>query len=302
MNTTFKEWGGSWTEEKLDTFTKYVEAYLTIMNNNRDTYNWKLIYFDGFAGSGTRLDYVKKESLLNDLFNNNEIDFDEINLYQGAAERILSIEQRGFDYNYFIDMDKHASEQLKEHLHIYEKPETKLIFRCSDANTEIKKLATALKDNCKLKALVLLDPFGMQVNWNSINELKGTNTDLWILIPTGVIVNRLLDKNGKLNHCNTLCSFFGISEDEIREYFYKKQVIQTLFGTEERIIKINQPIKKIAELYIKQLSTIFEYVTEKPLIMYNRKNVPIFHFAFASNNRTATKIASQIIIKKKRIK
>ena len=25
-------WGGAWTEDKLDTFEKYVRAYLTIMN------------------------------------------------------------------------------------------------------------------------------------------------------------------------------------------------------------------------------------------------------------------------------
>lgn len=27
------EWGGQWTEEKLDAFEKYVNAYLTIMNS-----------------------------------------------------------------------------------------------------------------------------------------------------------------------------------------------------------------------------------------------------------------------------
>ena len=43
-------WGGQWTEEKLDAFEKYVNAYLTIMNVYKERYRWKLIYFDGFAG------------------------------------------------------------------------------------------------------------------------------------------------------------------------------------------------------------------------------------------------------------
>ena len=47
-------WGGAWTEEKLNAFEKYVNAYLTIMNKYRGQYDWKLIYFDGFAGSGSR--------------------------------------------------------------------------------------------------------------------------------------------------------------------------------------------------------------------------------------------------------
>ena len=57
----FSSWGGTWTEQKLDTFESYVRAYLTIMNNYRDKCKWKLIYFDGFAGSGTRSAEEKQE-------------------------------------------------------------------------------------------------------------------------------------------------------------------------------------------------------------------------------------------------
>ena len=31
-------WGGAWTEEKLDALEKYVNAYLTIMNAQKDKY------------------------------------------------------------------------------------------------------------------------------------------------------------------------------------------------------------------------------------------------------------------------
>ena len=42
-------WGGAWTEEKLNAFEKYVNAYLTIMNKHRSQYDWKLIYFVKYA-------------------------------------------------------------------------------------------------------------------------------------------------------------------------------------------------------------------------------------------------------------
>ena len=59
-NTTqHNGWGGSWTEQKLDCFESYVKAYLTIMNVYRDKFNWRLIYFDGFAGSGSRSEKEK---------------------------------------------------------------------------------------------------------------------------------------------------------------------------------------------------------------------------------------------------
>ena len=193
-------------------------------------------------------------------------------------------------------MLQRQSKQLQEKLPPIckgRKPE----FRHSDANTEVKKLATALHNNSKLKALVLLDPFGMQVKWESIERLKGTGTDLWILIPTGVIVNRLLDRKCKLTHIEKLTTFFGKDESFLKEYFYNTRQDSTLFGEVEVVEKMGEPIKRITELYIQQMKTIFKYVTEQPLVLRNTRNTPIFHFACASNNQSAVKIAHEIINK-----
>lgn len=300
LSEPLSKWGGPWTEDKLDTFSKYVNAYLKIMNNYRDKFNWTLIYFDGFAGSGSRYEESNSTSkLLLDMFDDDIIRYDEINLYQGAAERILSIEQKGFDYYYFVDKSQESITKLKDKIAKYCSSEKTLEFRCSDANEEVVKMSKALKANPKFRAMVLLDPFGMQVSWDTIASLANTHTDLWILIPTGVIVNRLLDRKGELKHMETLSSFFGLNEEEIKSFFYRKKVVNTLFGEEEIVAKVSQPIKRIAELYIERLKTIFEYVTEEPLIMYNTRHTPIFHFAFASNNETAKNIAKDIIKKRR---
>lgn len=292
-------WGGSWTEEKLDALEKYVNAYLTIMNVQKNKYGWKLIYFDGFAGSGSRNEDGTQtvSDLMLDLFNDEYIDEEELNTYKGAAERVLGIKQSGFDWYCFVDKNKASSQQLEERLAPF-KQEKNLAFRTSDANEQVSLLAKSLHNNKALASLVLLDPFGMQVDWASIEKLKDTRTDLWILIPTGVIVNRLLDRKCELTHIEKLTSFFGKDEEFFKEYFYKKRKVDTLFGETEIIEKVKKPIEKIAELYIDQLKTIFKYVTEKPLVLYNTRNTPIFHFACASNNQTAITIASQIIKKK----
>ena len=269
------------------------------MNSYREKNKWKLIYFDGFAGSGSRNE-AKKEAnseLLLELFRDYCLDEEELETYKGAAERVLSIPQRGFDFYYFVDKDKESSLKLHELLAPFENDKT-LVYRNSDANKQIVMLAKAMHNDNSLAALALLDPFGMQVDWKSIELLKRTRTDLWILIPTGVIVNRLLDRKCELTHAEKLTSFFGKDEDFLRDYFYKKKKVDTLFGETEIIEKVKKPIEKIAELYIEQLKTIFDFVTEKPLVLYNTRNTPIFHFACASNNQTAIKIASQIIKKK----
>jgi len=89
-----------------------------------------------------------------------------------------------------------------------------------------------------------------------------------------------------------------MTEEEIRQAFYSENVTQTLFGEETKIQKVQKPIRKITDLYIKRLQTVWKHVTPEPLIMKNTTNVEIFHFAFASNNPAGLGIAKDIIGKK----
>jgi len=290
INEPKQEWGGHWTEKKLNAFSKYVWSYLIIMK--KFPY-WKTIYFDGFAGSGRRT------SVKSDLVEQLAILPEEERVYKCAAERVINIEGLSFDFYYFIDRKSTSLEKLEQHLKTHKASEGKnLIFKNGDCNIYLNELANALqKINPSYSALIFLDPFGMQINWESIEALRGTRSDVWIFIPTGVIVNRLLDRKGELKSLKKLESFFGLGEQEIRDYFYKVESVPTLFGDTEIVSKVLNPIEKISSLYIERLKTVFEYVTPKPLRLDNSKGVPIFHFVFAANNANAVKIASQIIDK-----
>jgi len=287
-------WGGGWTEQKLEAFEKYVSVYLTIMLNQRKKYNgWpqKIIYFDGFAGSGNR----NVEDEINN--NNNTIPLISLNiqqietkLYQGSAERVLSLEKK-FDEYYFVDINRNALLSLRD------KVSTLCDNNCHFISEDVNEVLSvfAKKLTSKDVSLILLDPFGMQVKWASIEQFKNKRVDIWILVPSGVIINRLLDKKGELKNITILEDFFGMTEEEIKNEFYKEEQTQTLFGEETTIKKIPDAIPKIANLYVKRLKDIWKYVTEKPLVLYNSKNVPIYHFIFASNNKVANKIATQIV-------
>ena len=281
------DWGGPWTEKKLQAFSKYVWSYLTIMK--KFPY-WETIYFDGFAGSGT-----KEKEPPTELYRQLHITEQEEKTYKGAAERVLTLkEDLAFNYYYFIDKEEKSLNKLKVKLKDFERK--KLVFRSGDMNKHIQDLAKALHDKQKkLAALIFLDPFGMQIDWNSIEALKGTRSDVWILVPTGVIVNRLLDRAGKLEFSDKLESFFGLPIEEIKKTFYKQETKNTLFGEEETISKVSKPIEQIAKVYASRMKTIWKHVTEEPLVLKNRNGVPIFHFVFASNNQNAIKIAKQII-------
>lgn len=91
-----------------------------------------------------------------------------------------------------------------------------------------------------------------------------------------------------------------IDTTSIKGETFEKDVFRLISNclSQDEGIVFGGEFEKIAELYIEQLKTIFEYVTEEPLVLYNSRKTPIFHFACASNNSTAIKIASQIINKK----
>ena len=298
-----KNWGGKWTEEKLDAFEKYVKAYLTLMNKYRELYGWKLLYFDGFAGSGTRNqeDETQEVEDAMDLFGQ-EITVEDFNVYQGAAERVVKLEGdgiRSFDYFYFVDKSDESCKALEEKLSSF-KTMGKRHHLNKDANEAVRMLANTLANYSTCKALVFLDPFGMQIDWASIESLKDKSVDLWILVPTGVIINRLLerkvDREKGLTHAEKLQTFFGMTEEKIRNFFYTEKQVQTLFGEEEMVItKAENSIRKIAQLYVERLKNVFPYVTEEPMVLYNNHNVPIFHLVFAAKNKTAMKIAQEII-------
>lgn len=43
------KFGGDWTKKKIEILVEYAKAYLEIMKSRS---YYKLLYFDGFAGSG----------------------------------------------------------------------------------------------------------------------------------------------------------------------------------------------------------------------------------------------------------
>lgn len=278
MNT----FGGNWTDHKIDILVEYASAYLKIMNIHAHKYNWKLLYFDGFAGSG-EIAKGKKENQ---------------RIIIGAARRIIELsEPRSFDNYYFVDKNKENLEKLEKHLSSV--PNRKIQYQEEDCNVKIQALGEFLKSDQgkKFKVLAYLDPYGMQLSFKSIMALKEAKIDAWILVPTGLGVNRLLKKDGKISDAwkAKLADFLGMHESEVLEHFYKETRTPTLFGDEEtKINKEEKAINKAAELYKNRLGELFKFVSN-PYALRNKSNSTMFHFIMVSNNPTAVKIANEII-------
>lgn len=269
------QFGGNWTEAKMKIVVDYAQAYLTIMNKQL----WaKTLYFDGFAGSG--------------LIGVNESE----ETVKGTALRILDIQQpKPFDIYYFVKKDE------KYKLSLQSKIETNYFGRNAhivqaDCNLKLSDMANYLKTNSNYTALAFIDPYGMTVNWESIKALQGLHIDLWILVPTGVGVNRLLknDKDIPEAWLIKLEQFLGLPRDEILTYFYSEKTVNTLFGDETSVNKEKSTIQKVGNLYAQRLKTVFKYVSDS-FIMRNSNNSIMYHFMMATNNANALKIANEVI-------
>jgi len=275
--------GGDWTKKKIEVLVDYAKAYLTIMNKYPQ---FRTLYFDGFAGSGF-------------IYQGDDKDF---NITIGAAMRIVEIDEPdSFDGYYFVEKNAKKLELLKENT-AGKYPNKAIYLVDEDCNKKLRSMANHLnKPRNKRdydKVLAYIDPYGMQLEWSALEALEGIDADVWILVPTGMGVNRLLVGNGKISNSwvKRLELFLGISEGEIKDYFYEDKKRQTLFGEMTNTQKKSKAIDNAAKLYQERLSEIFKYVTD-PLELKNEKNSIMYHYLFASNNKTASKIAKDIIQK-----
>jgi three-Cys-motif partner protein len=272
-------WGGDWTERKADMVVDYAKAYLTIMKNR--TY-WKLLYFDGFAGDTSKSDDGK-------------IDID---VYFSAAIRILKIEgSRTFDMHYLVELDSKNAKNLENYIK-QNFPKRDIYVVKEDCNKKLIDLAKYLRSQRgnRVKVLAFIDPYGMEVKWESIKILKGLPIDMWILVPTGIGVNRLLKRDGNISEAwvKKLSTFLGMDESEIRNFFYKTKTDVTLFGEDTYTQKEINATEKAAALYKSRLNEIFKHVSN-PYLLKNSTGSIMFHFYMATNNPTAFKIANDII-------
>ncbi|MFD2573780.1 three-Cys-motif partner protein TcmP [Spirosoma soli] len=284
--------GGSWTFQKVRIIEEYAKAYLQIMKEHP---YWSLMYFDGFAGTG---EFQIKGKMAPGVFEDNSI-----GLFDGAAKIIASINQpKPFDICYFVELEREKALLLRASM---KKIRDGGIFVVDkDCNEEILRLADFLagkrgNGGKSFKVLAFIDPFGMNVNWSSIEALRGLSVDMWILAPTGIGANRLLPRTGNIpdTWAAKLESFFGVPKDLIYKNIYQETTETDLFGNSTTVLQKNKKaLKEISKLYSERLSTVFKFVSN-PYEMRNSSNSTMYHLYLASNNTTAVKIANDIVLK-----
>jgi len=280
-----QQFGGEWTTEKLLRVQKYLVAYTNALKNQP----FRLVYMDAFAGTGYR--NIKSIENHQELMFPDQAGEDAEAFHAGSARIALEIDPRFAEY-YFIEQSSAKCAEL-------EKLKTEFPDKARDIHILNEDANVALMRLCKMswkntRGVLFLDPFGMNVSWETIEAIAGTEAiDMWYLFPLGVGVNRLLTKNGVIPKAwqQKLDNIFGCAE--WKEKFYQTEVQQGLLWDEEVTTKTGD-FQQIADFFVERLESIFPGVIKKPLPLYNAKKNPLYLLCFACGNERGTPIALRI--------
>lgn len=283
------EFGGKWTTEKLNLIRKYLKAYSTIMNKQK----FNFAYIDAFAGSG----YYRKIDNHNRSLFMPEFGSEEKLFLDGSARIALGVTP-SFQQYIFIEKDKNRVNNLEKLKDEFPDKAKNILVINEESNSYLQRICR--KNWKNHRAVVFLDPYGMQVKWKTIEAIASTKTiDLWILFPLGQAINRLLKKDGNIRHSikKKLTEFFG--EENWFDAFYANLNQMSIINEKSKKYQKIADFNKISSYFSERLDTIFKGVASNPRPLYNSTNNPLFLLFFAAGNErgasTAIKIANQIL-------
>lgn len=286
---------GPWAKEKLECLGKYLRAYTTILSKR----NFKgYFYIDAFAGPGivqVRRSQTedKSQQWLLDVAKYGAKDDGEKEYMSGSPRVALEVKPAFTDY-VFIDQNRQWVNQLKYLKNEYASklPNSRIVLHEGDCNEYFLELLRKKKGQWdRWRGVVFLDPFGMQVPWNTIVELGKTGSiEVFMNFPVGMAIQRLLKRSGKftLKERNKLDEYFGT--EKWFDLIYQK--LPGLFGSNTTKIKKSGDL--LVKWYRQRLQEVFRYVSEAREIC-STDGRPLYYLIFAGPNSTGERIANDIL-------
>lgn len=265
---------GYWSEVKLDIIKEYAAAYSKILSAQKRPSLYH-IYIDAFAGAGIHISRTSGEFV------------------PGSPVNALLV-QPPFRQYYFIDLDQkkvaalEAFAKQQQNVHLYH----------GDCNHVL--LDTVLpqsKWEDYRRALCILDPYGLHLNWEVIAEAgRMQSIELFLNFPVADINRNVLWRDQK-----------GVSADHVRRMnrFWGDESWKQVAYTPSRQTELWDPPAEekasnevIAEAFRKRLKEVAGFSNvPKPIAMRNTQNTVVYYLYFASHKPAAEDIVQDIFAK-----
>ena len=258
---------GDWSQIKLEILKKYAAAYSTILSAQTKASLFH-VYIDAFAGAGQHVSKVTQEFV------------------PGSPLNALAVQPQFREFH-LIDIAPEKIEKLRELIG----PRKDVFIYQGDCNEILlRDVFPRVQYTQYRRGLCVLNPYGLHLDWNVISTAGHMESlDVFLNFPVQDMNRNVFWHNSQ-----------GVDESQIRrmnlfwgDESWRNIVYQTkwnLFGIPEK-----EPNEVVAEAFRKRLREVagFDRAPE-PLPMKNSKGATIYYLFFASQNKTAEKIAREI--------
>jgi len=261
---------GYWSQIKLDIVKDYAAAYSTILTA-QTKYPFHHSYIDGFAGAGKHLSKSTGTFVL------------------GSPLNALHVKPPFKEYH-LIDLDQTKISNLKAE--IGDRKDVHIHY--GDCNSILlNKVYPSIRFEDYRRALCLLDPYGLHLNWEVIKTAgQGRAIDLFLNFPVADMNRNVLwhDPDGvDPADIDRMNAFWG--DDSWRQAAYTTE--RDLFKHLEK-----ESNDAVAESFRKRLQKIAGFANvPKPLPMRNTQNAVVYYLFFASQKPVAGEIVRDIFKK-----
>lgn len=261
---------GYWSEIKLDIVKDYADEYSKIFNAKQQR-RFYHIYIDAFSGAGIHVSKATGEFV------------------QGSPLNALYVNPPFREYH-FIDLNSKKIKELQKV--VGERLDVQ--FYEGDCNSILlEKVFPNVQYKDYRRALCLLDPYGLHLNWEVIAKAGETKSiDMFLNFPVADMNRNVLWRHPegmREADIQRMNSFWG--DESWRDIAYTTKT--NLFGYPEKednetiALGFRERLKKVAE---------FKYVP-KPLPMRNEQSAIIYYLFFASQKPVAQRIVECIFKK-----
>lgn len=290
MNSIDHEFGDQHTELKLSIVEKYLKFFTTAL---RGKFN-ELWYIDAFAGTGSRT--IRHEERPAGLLDPGEPE--RVERRRGSARIAIDVEPV-FDFIVFIESKPSYVAALNELAANH--PGRRIAVVKNDANEALKSLIAANSWR-STRAVLFLDPYGMELEWSTLEKVAATKAiDVWFLFSLSGLYRQATRQLTSIDHHKraALTRMFGSEAWE--EELYPRTFSKDLFdGLSQEPRQRSADVAGL-EAYVRgRLETIFGAVLKPLPLPQNRKPQRFSLFFCVSNNDPkavglATKIANHIL-------
>jgi three-Cys-motif partner protein len=258
---------GYWSEIKLEIVRDYAAAYSRILNSK----NLPHIYVDAFSGAGKHISRNTREFV------------------QGSPLNALNVKPPFREYH-FIDLNAAKIDYLqsltgeRDDVHVYEGDCNEIL---------IKQIFPTLRFETFRRALCLLDPYGLALNWNIMFQAGQLGTiDMFLNFPVMDMNRNTLWRDPERvseERGARMTKFWG--DTSWRDAAYSTS--GNLFGIPEK--ETNDIVATAFKNRLKKVAG-FKKVVE-PLPMQNSTGATVYYLFFASQVGIAEDIVNDIFAK-----